>query len=149
MAERQGLRLEKSRRRDPRALDYGTYALLHGPPPAAGGANWRERTLVAGDPNTGYGLDLDDVESWLTSDYYIDLTTPEGAQDWVGPAASVADLACPLAHALTIADKQGVLRPTYKIRAEGDDGQAREPNEIEQAAFSTALERALNDLRQP
>lgn len=28
MAERRGLRLEKSRRRDPRAVDYGTYQLL-------------------------------------------------------------------------------------------------------------------------
>lgn len=27
-AERQGLRLEKSRRRDPRAWDYGTYQLV-------------------------------------------------------------------------------------------------------------------------
>ncbi len=29
MAERQGLRLVKSRRRDPRALDYGGYWLLN------------------------------------------------------------------------------------------------------------------------
>jgi hypothetical protein len=29
MAERQGLRLEKSRRRDPRAVDYGTYRLIN------------------------------------------------------------------------------------------------------------------------
>jgi hypothetical protein len=28
MADRQGLKLVKSRRRDPRALDYGTYALV-------------------------------------------------------------------------------------------------------------------------
>jgi hypothetical protein len=30
MAERQGLRLVKSRRRDPRALDYGEYWLMAG-----------------------------------------------------------------------------------------------------------------------
>jgi hypothetical protein len=29
MAERQGLRLVKSRRRDPRAIDYGTYMLVN------------------------------------------------------------------------------------------------------------------------
>ena len=28
MAERQGYKLEKSRRRDPRATDYGTFALV-------------------------------------------------------------------------------------------------------------------------
>ena len=28
MAERQGVKLQKSRRRDPHALDYGTYRLI-------------------------------------------------------------------------------------------------------------------------
>src|SRR5262245_18862319 len=32
MASRQGLRLEKSRQRDPMALDYGKYRLVNGPP---------------------------------------------------------------------------------------------------------------------
>jgi hypothetical protein len=64
-ARRQGLRLEKSRRRDPRALDYGTYCLVDGPSRSAGGTNWRSRTVVAGDPNTGYGLGLYDVEEYL------------------------------------------------------------------------------------
>lgn len=63
MAQRQGLRLEKSRRRDPRAYDFGTYCLVEGPPRSRG--NWRSRTLVAGDQNTGYGLTLDDVETIL------------------------------------------------------------------------------------
>ena len=55
MAERQGLRLEKSRRRDPRAYDYGTYQLVDA------NTNW----LVASNHNTGYGLDLDEVEAVL------------------------------------------------------------------------------------
>lgn len=62
MAERQGLRLEKSRRRDPRALDYGTYALVQG----SRDGNWRSRELVAGDHNTGYGMTLDEVEQQLS-----------------------------------------------------------------------------------
>ena len=66
MAERQGLRLEKSRRRDPRALDYGTYQLIQGPAPD--GENWRSRALVAGDRSTGYGLTLDAVEAHLTGE---------------------------------------------------------------------------------
>src|SRR5215468_4912335 len=32
IASRQGLRLEKSRQRDPMALDYGKYRLVNGPP---------------------------------------------------------------------------------------------------------------------
>jgi hypothetical protein len=60
-AARQGLRLEKSRRRDPRAYDYGTYALIDG----------ASRTLVAGDTNTGYGLDLEDVARHLFEDITI------------------------------------------------------------------------------
>jgi hypothetical protein len=60
-AERQGLRLEKSRRRDSHALGYGTYQLVD--------AN--TNALVAhGLPSTragAYGLTLDDVEQELTS----------------------------------------------------------------------------------
>jgi hypothetical protein len=55
MAQRQGLRLEKSRRRDPRALNYGTYWLI----------NPYTNTVVAGDTGNGYGLDLDQVEKAL------------------------------------------------------------------------------------
>jgi hypothetical protein len=59
MAERQGLELRKSRRRDPRALDYGTYALV----------NPRENVVVAGVGGTGrYEFTLDDVEAFLTGD---------------------------------------------------------------------------------
>lgn len=54
MAARQGLILKKSRRRDPRASDYGFYRLVD-----------RERNaLVGGDDR----LTLDLVEEMLTSD---------------------------------------------------------------------------------
>lgn len=56
MAERQGLRLTRSRRRDTRALDYGTYGLVD----VATGY------LAAGSTSTGYGLSLDEVEAALT-----------------------------------------------------------------------------------
>jgi hypothetical protein len=56
MAERQGLRLERSRRRDPRAIGYGTYQLVDS----------ASHTIAAGDTNNGYGLTLDDVEHALT-----------------------------------------------------------------------------------
>lgn len=60
-AGRQGLRLEKSRRRDPRALDYGGYFIVEGP--AADGANWRARTLMTSE----HGVSLDEVEAFLRS----------------------------------------------------------------------------------
>jgi hypothetical protein len=46
MAERQGLRLVKSRRRDPLAIDFGTYSIV-----GTGGVD---------------GLDIEQVETWLT-----------------------------------------------------------------------------------
>lgn len=55
-AERQGLRLLKSRRRDPRAIEYGTYMLVDAD---TNGVAW------SGDHENGYGLDLDDVEDYL------------------------------------------------------------------------------------
>lgn len=57
-ADRQGLRLEKSRARDPRAITYGTYMILDASTTA----------LVAGDSTNGYGLTLDEVEEYLTGD---------------------------------------------------------------------------------
>jgi hypothetical protein len=63
MAIRQNLRLEKSRARHPESPTRGTYQLVEGPP--SGGANERSRVLVAGDANTGYGLTLDEVHSFL------------------------------------------------------------------------------------
>ena len=58
MANRQGLVLEKSRRRDTRAYDYGTYHLVD---PAT-------KTLTAYGLQSGYGLTLDEIESTLTAD---------------------------------------------------------------------------------
>jgi hypothetical protein len=51
-AERQGLLLKKSRRRDPRAIDYGTYMLVDA----------STNTIVAGER-----MYLDDVEKYLAS----------------------------------------------------------------------------------
>jgi hypothetical protein len=56
MAERQGLKLEKSRRRDPRATGYGTYMLV----------DPDRNTIVAGDRNSGYGMSLEEIEKALT-----------------------------------------------------------------------------------
>jgi hypothetical protein len=63
MAVHQNLRLEKSRARHPESPTRGTYQLVEAP--RLGGANARSRVLVAGDANTGYGLTLDDVLSFL------------------------------------------------------------------------------------
>lgn len=54
-AKRQGLIMQKSRRRDPRATTYGTYHLTD----AQTGA------LVAWGSSEGYGLSLDEIESAL------------------------------------------------------------------------------------
>ena len=48
MAERQGLQLSKTRRRDPRALDFGTFTILRGD-----------------DVVAGPGLSVDEVEAFL------------------------------------------------------------------------------------
>ncbi|GAA1544427.1 hypothetical protein [Nocardioides humi] len=50
MADRQGLRLNKSPRRDPRALDFGTFTIVRGD------------EVVAGP-----GLTVDQVEEFLTN----------------------------------------------------------------------------------
>jgi hypothetical protein len=64
MAARQGLRLVKSRRRDPLALDYGTYRLVD--------KRTNER-MIYGQPRSqlrarlesGYGMTADEVEAAL------------------------------------------------------------------------------------
>jgi hypothetical protein len=57
MAERRGLRLHRSRRRDPGASDYGCYLLRD--------AN--TRVIVAGATSTGRAVwTLDEVEAYLT-----------------------------------------------------------------------------------
>lgn len=53
MAQRQGLMLRKSRRRDPRAVDFGGYWLVDA----------STTTLVAGGQ---FGISLDEVEAYLT-----------------------------------------------------------------------------------
>jgi hypothetical protein len=54
-AQRQGLMLAKSRRRDPRATDYGTYMLVD---PST-------NAVIASGSQSGYGLSLDDVDKAL------------------------------------------------------------------------------------
>jgi hypothetical protein len=54
-AQRQGLTLAKSRRRDTRASDYGTYMLVDG----------STNFVVANGLQSGYGLSLDEIENAL------------------------------------------------------------------------------------
>lgn len=61
MAERQGLDLVISRRRDPRAIDYGAHYLVK-----AGGEHWRSREQVAEFRS------LDEVETYLRGDAETD-----------------------------------------------------------------------------
>ena len=58
MAERQGLALRKSRRRDPRALDYGVYYV------ADARTNMLDQRV-----DQRAGLTLDEVEALLTGEY--------------------------------------------------------------------------------
>jgi hypothetical protein len=76
--------------------------------------------------------------------YEIELDTPERHD--IGPTAFPADLAFPLAHALTAADRQGAPRPAYKIICTDEDGQKRGPTDAEQAELRVALEDALDQL---
>jgi hypothetical protein len=54
MAARQGLKLQKNPRRDPKAKDYGGYRLLRSNRPVAGGKT--------------YTLSIEDVEAYLTGE---------------------------------------------------------------------------------
>jgi hypothetical protein len=61
MAQRQGLRLSRSRARDRRALTYGSYTLMDD----------RTGFLVNADDPLGRGYpfkNLDQVENWLSDD---------------------------------------------------------------------------------
>jgi hypothetical protein len=60
---RQGGHLVKSRRRDPRALDFGRYAITD----AATG-----QVVAGGDGFNGFGLTLDDVEDWVNREEVTD-----------------------------------------------------------------------------
>lgn len=57
MAQRQGLELQKSRARDPRALGFGGYMLVE----------VRRNAVVAGAEGHAYSLTLDEAEHWLTT----------------------------------------------------------------------------------
>ena len=57
MADRQGLILRKSRRRDPEAIDFGLYALVD---IESGGTIHPEGVI------SPYSLTLEDVEAYLT-----------------------------------------------------------------------------------
>jgi hypothetical protein len=57
MAQRQGLMVQKAKLRDPYASGFGTYMLV----------DERNFVVAMGSPN-GFGLTLDEVEEWLTSD---------------------------------------------------------------------------------
>lgn len=57
MAERQGLRLVKSRRRDPRAIGYGGYMIVN-----------QDNNAVAGEIDSARALNLDAIEDYLTGD---------------------------------------------------------------------------------
>ena len=59
IADRQGYRLVKSARRDPRASDYGMWMIT----------DLRTNTVVAGTEVIGRpSMSLDDVEAWLMGD---------------------------------------------------------------------------------
>ena len=58
MAERQGYSVSKSRRRDPRAIDFGGYMLV----------DIRNNFPVFGGDPYPFSATLDDVEAFLTSD---------------------------------------------------------------------------------
>jgi len=60
-AKRRGLLLSKSRRRDPRALDYG-YQLTDS----------ETGKLIVGNPRRGYGATLDQVEKFLDQPFSND-----------------------------------------------------------------------------
>jgi hypothetical protein len=57
MAERQGLELRKSRRRDPRALGFGRWMIVD---------PYSNAVVVGAGPTGEPDLDLDDVELYLT-----------------------------------------------------------------------------------
>ena len=70
MAERQGLRLVKSRRRDPFAKDYGLYWVVSPDTEAHSGAEQEPALRLGGHPARHFpwsGADLDGVEEYLTT----------------------------------------------------------------------------------
>lgn len=69
MADRQGLLLVKSRRRDPRALDYGQYVLVEDTAGNREGlGRQRGGQAAISDFANGHGRSLDDIERVLMED---------------------------------------------------------------------------------
>jgi hypothetical protein len=69
MADRQGLEIQKSRRRDPRAIGYDRWLILDA----------RTNAVVAGTEGTPrHGMTLDEVEAYLSGDEW---TFTKGALD--------------------------------------------------------------------
>jgi hypothetical protein len=60
IAERRGFRLEKSRRRDPHAIDFGGYMLV----------DVRKNFAVLGADNFAYSASLEDVENYLNEGHH-------------------------------------------------------------------------------
>ncbi|WP_257541020.1 hypothetical protein [Sphingobium sp. CFD-1] len=58
IAERRGMILSKSRRRDPKAIDYGGYMLIDATSNAA----------IMGSDSFAFSASLDDIENWLESE---------------------------------------------------------------------------------
>lgn len=56
-ADRQGLRLEKSRRRDPQAIDYGRYRLVDA----------RHNAVAFGAASFDFEATLEEIEDYLSS----------------------------------------------------------------------------------
>lgn len=73
-AERQGLRLEKTRRKDPDATDYGKWRIID--------LTTGEAATIAGRQGK-YDLTLEQVEAWLRH---------ENAEDWLDNLPRAADV---------------------------------------------------------
>jgi len=138
MADRQGLRLVKSRLRDRNAIGYGHYMLVD---PWNNAVVGPEGVGPTGQPN----WTLDEIEAYLTRDasYEIHFDTQIGEE--IAGMASPSDLAFPLAHVLAAADRQGVPRPQYRMRVI-EEGRQHDPSEAEQRELVEALEPALREV---
>jgi hypothetical protein len=58
MIDRQGYLLEKSRRRDPRAVSYGLFRIV----------DPTTNTVIAGAGRAGYTMSLEEAEAWATEE---------------------------------------------------------------------------------
>ena len=140
MAGRQGLSLSKSRRRDPRALDFGAWHVV-----TRRTAGWRGAELVSPEQ----GMTLDEIEAFLTSD------TPDVDEDGI-VNETVADVAAArqtrrdylaarddTTHVRTYADDNGdVLDTAEAVVIDADfDAHPALPEAMESDAYDDALQR--------